>query len=70
MSDQSHYKSNEADFTRSPDNPGALLNTNNAGLQQYKKTKTRMKQLNNIGELERRIEHLEHLIHQLTVEKN
>lgn len=63
MSDQSHSKSNnETDFQRLNSNKGALVNTNNEALSQYKKTKKRFEQLNKVSALEDRMTNIENLL--------
>jgi len=52
-------------YTRSNDNPGALLNINNEALQGYKKMKQRMSKLNRIDELESQIDRLTQLVEKL-----
>ncbi len=55
-----------SDFERAPDNQGALLNTNNAALEQYKRTKKRM---GKIDELETRLNRIEDLLLKLVENK-
>lgn len=61
------YKPNDGadDFARMPNNPGALINTNNEALAQYKAAKKRMSKLNNIEELENRLNRLESLLEEI-----
>lgn len=60
MSDQSPFKSD--DFTRAPDNPGALVNVNNQALELYKKAKKRFSSLNKVEQLEHRVDNIEKML--------
>ncbi len=61
----SENTTNESDFQRLNNNKGALVNTNNEALSQYKKTKQRFANLNRIPELEQRMDNIENLLKQV-----
>ena len=58
------------DFTRDPLNKGALVNTNNESLRQYKLMKKRMEDVNKISKLESRLDRIESLLTKLTENLN
>lgn len=70
MSEQSPFKSNESDFQRLNNNTGALVNTNNEALKQYKKTKERFKALDKVSVLESRMDKIENLLLQVLEKLN
>lgn len=56
------HSRSEGGYARSYSNPGAVVNTDNEALAEYKKTKKRLSRLNNIDALEQRIAVLEQLL--------
>lgn len=64
MFEQLHSKSNE-DFTRSDGNQGALINTNNSALEDYRKIKKRYQKLNTIDQLTDKVNAIELMLHQI-----
>lgn len=55
-------KADNEGFERSPLNKGALVNTDNSALNNYKSMKRRFSKLNQVDSLEERISTLEHTI--------
>ena len=55
----------EKDFVRDPSNPGALVNTNNKALADYKKIKRSFSRLSRVEGLEQRLNRIEALLEQL-----
>lgn len=59
--------SGEKHFKRSPKNPGAVLNTDDRGLEAYRRQKNKLSEINTLKD---RVEALEKLILELTGKGN